>query len=129
VVYARRPGYQSQFSPLLRAQIKADNPFGELLEWLPLNLDRALDVPSLAAKMGLSERTFYRKFIATMGMPPARFVESVRLDEARILLAQGLPLKAIAAKVGLFPTRRLTVAFERRFGLAPAVFREVHGDV
>lgn len=126
VVYARRPGYQSQFSPLLRAQVKADNPFAELLEWLPANLDRTLDVPSLAARTGLSERSFYRKFIAVMEMPPARFVESIRLDEARILLAQGLSLKAIAAKVGLSPTRRLTVVFERRFGVPPALFREIH---
>ena len=26
VLYARRPGYQSQFSPLLQAQMKADIP-------------------------------------------------------------------------------------------------------
>lgn len=26
VLYARRPGYQSQFSPLLQAQVKAENP-------------------------------------------------------------------------------------------------------
>jgi transcriptional regulator GlxA family with amidase domain len=29
VLYARRPGYQSQFSPLLRAQVRADSPFAE----------------------------------------------------------------------------------------------------
>src|SRR5262245_51683631 len=29
VLYARRPGYQSQFSPLLHAQVQADSPFAE----------------------------------------------------------------------------------------------------
>ena len=39
---------------------------------------------------------------------------------------QGLPLKAIAAKVGLRTLARLGQAFERRFGMAPSPFREMH---
>ena len=126
VVYARRPGYQSQFSPLLRAQAKVDSPFAELIGWLQANLHRPLDVPQLAARVGLSERTFYRKFVAATGDSPARFIEAVRLDAARMLLSQGLTLKAIAAHVGLAPTARLTRAFERRFGVSPSLFREMH---
>lgn len=38
VLYARRLGYQSQFSPLLRTQIRADNPFIELIDWIGDNL-------------------------------------------------------------------------------------------
>ena len=34
VLYARRPGYQSQFSPVLKAQAKADAPFGKLVNWM-----------------------------------------------------------------------------------------------
>jgi transcriptional regulator GlxA family with amidase domain len=125
VVYARRPGYQSQFSPLLLAQGKTDGLFADLTSWLQTNLHRRLDVSSLAARSGLSERTFHRKFLAATGQTPARFIESVRLDAARMLLAQGLSLKAIAAKVGL-PTTRLNTAFKRRFGVTPSLFREVH---
>ncbi len=126
VLYARRPGYQSQFSPLLRLQHKADDPFGELIEWLRGNLHGTLDVPTLAARAGLSDRTFYRKFVAVTGESPARVVEALRLDEARVLLSQGLSLKVIAGRVGLSPTTRFTAAFERRFGIAPRLFREMH---
>lgn len=129
VLYARRPGYQSQFSPLLRAQIKADDPFAELINWLQANLDRSLDVPSLAARAGLTERSFYRKFTAATGESPARFIEAVRLDAARTLLTQGLSLKVIAAQVGLSPPDRLTAAFERRFGIPPRLFREMHSSM
>jgi transcriptional regulator GlxA family with amidase domain len=125
VLYARRPGYQSQFGPLLRAQAKADSPFAELIGWLQTNLDGQLDVPTLAARCGLSERSFYRKFLAATGETPARFIESVRLETARILLSQGLSIKAISAQVGLSPTARLTEAFERRFGVTPRLFREM----
>jgi transcriptional regulator GlxA family with amidase domain len=129
VVYARRPGYQSQFSPLLLAQAKADGPFAELTGWLQANLHRPLNVPSLAARLGLSERTFYRKFVAATGVSPAHFIEAVRLDAARTLLSQGLTLKAIAAQVGMAPTARFTRAFERRFGVSPSLFREMHSSV
>lgn len=126
VVYARRPGYQSQFSPLLLAQAKAESPFSELIAWLQANLHRALDVPRLAARAGLSQRSFHRKFVAATGKTPAQFIETIRVDAARLLLLQGLSLKVIAGQVGLSPPVRLTAAFERRFGVTPNLFRQMH---
>ena len=129
VLYARRPGYQSQFSPLLQAQTAAEAPFAALIDWMQDNLDQSLDVPTLAVRAGLSERSFYRKFTEATGKTPAHFVEALRLDAARTLLTQGLPLKAIAGEVGLRSSARLGQAFERRFGMAPSLFREMHaGD-
>lgn len=126
VVYARRPGHQSQFSTLLSAQIRGDNPFVDLVDWIQSHLDHVLDVPTLAARAGLAERSFYRKFVAATGKSPAQFIEALRLDAARTLLARDLPIKAIAAAVGLQP-RRLSAAFERRFGMSPQLFRGIHG--
>lgn len=126
VLYARRPGYQSQFSPLLEVQTEADAPFARLIEWMQAHLDEPLDVPALAARAGLSERSFYRKFVEATGKTPAHFVEGLRLDAARTLLAKGMPLKAIAGRVGLRSSARLGQAFERRFGMAPSLFREMH---
>ena len=59
------------------------------------------------------------------GKSPAQLVETVRLDAARALLSQNLPLKRIVAKVGLYPTRP-SAAFERRFGMALRLFRAMH---
>jgi len=129
VLYARRPGYQSQFSPLLQAQTAAEAPFVGLIDWMQAHLDRPLDVPALAQRAGLSERSFYRKFTEATGKTPTHFVEGLRLDAARTLLAQGLPMKAIAGKVGLSSPARLGHAFERRFGMAPSLFREMHREV
>ncbi|AXV14507.1 AraC family transcriptional regulator [Neorhizobium sp. SOG26] len=129
VLYARRPGYQSQFSPLLQAQVKGDSPFGELIGWIQSNLDQPLEVPLLAARVGMTERTFHRKFAAATGETPARFVEIARLDAARMLLSRGLSLKSVAAQVGLFPPARLAEAFERRFGIAPRLFRDMHAQL
>lgn len=129
ILYARRPGYQSQFSPVLQAQVRRDSPFADLIGWIQTNLDAALDVPALAGRAGLSERTFHRKFTAATGQTPAKFVETARLDAARLLLSRGLSLKSVAAQVGLFPAARLSEAFQRRFGIAPRLFREMHPEL
>jgi transcriptional regulator GlxA family with amidase domain len=128
VLYARRPGYQSQFSPLLQAQSRAESPFAELIAWIMSNLDRSLEVPALAARAGLSERTFHRRFVAATGETPARFIEAARLDAARMLLSRGAALKTVATRVGLAPAARFTEAFERRFGVTPRLFRETHAE-
>lgn len=129
VLYARRPGYQSQFSPVLKAQVKGESPFADLIGWIQSNLDAPLDVPSLAARAGLSERTFHRRFVSATGQTPARYVETARLDAARMLLSRGLSLKSVAAQVGLFPSARLAEVFERRFGIAPRLFRDMHPEL
>ena len=108
--------------------MRADSPFAELIGWIQAHLDAPLDVPVLAERAGLSERTFHRRFFSATGQTPARFVEAARLDAARILLSRGTTLKRVAAQVGLFPASRLARAFERRFGLSPRLYREMHAD-
>lgn len=128
VIYARRPGYQSQFSPLLSAQTHADTPFSELIDWMRAHLTEALNVPRLAARCVLSERSFYRKFTDSTGFTPAHFVEILRLDQARHYLAAGISLKEIATKTGYSSAGQLSKAFDRRFGMTPMLFREMYAD-
>jgi transcriptional regulator GlxA family with amidase domain len=126
VLYARRPGHQSQFSPLLSAQSHADAPFAKLIHWMRDNLSKPLDVPTLAAKMAMSDRSFHRKFTSSIGQTPAHFVETLRLDHTRLLLNSPITLKEIAARAGYTNAGQLSKAFERRFGMSPFLFREMH---
>jgi transcriptional regulator GlxA family with amidase domain len=127
VLYARRPGYQSQFSPVLNAQSRAVAPFADLIDWIRDNLAKPLEVPKLAARVSMSERTFQRNFTRSVGVTPARFVETLRLDQTRVYLAAGLSLKEIATKVGYLTSAQLSKAFDRRFGMTPLLFRQLHG--
>jgi AraC-like DNA-binding protein len=81
---------------------------------------------SLASRARLSERTFYRRFIAATGRTPAAFIQGARLELARTLLLTALPLKSVAARSGLGSTAWLNATFKRRFGLMPSTFRELH---
>jgi transcriptional regulator GlxA family with amidase domain len=126
VLYARRPGHQSQFSPLLKAQEKAGAAFGDLIAWMTDNISKPLDVPTLAARAGMTERTFFRRFTTSVGVSPARFVETLRLDAARSLLDQGEKPKVVAAALGFRSTAQMSLTFERRFGLRPSLLRKLH---
>jgi transcriptional regulator GlxA family with amidase domain len=126
VLYARRPGYQSQFSPVLGAQSQAAAPFTDLIDWIREHLAGPLDVQRLAARVSMSERTFLRHFTRSIGMTPARFVETLRLDQTGAYLAAGMSLKEIAPKVGYLSCTQLSRAFDRRFGMTPSLFRESH---
>jgi transcriptional regulator GlxA family with amidase domain len=125
VVYARRPGHQTQFSSLLRAQARSDAPYAALIDWIHANLREELGVEVLAKRAGQSPRDFYRKFSRATGVTPARFVEDLRLDQVRALLGHALGLKEIAAQTGFGNPVRMSRAFERRFGVKPSMFRQM----
>lgn len=126
VLYARRPGYQSQFSPVLAAQAKANGDFAELIHWIREHMDQDLDVTRLAERVAMSTRNFHRKFTEAIGETPAHFIETVRLDHSRHLLSTAAPLKEIAAKTGYSTQGQFSKAFVRRFGMSPGLFREMH---
>jgi transcriptional regulator GlxA family with amidase domain len=104
----------------------ADAPFSKLIHWMREHLTEVLDVPRLAARVAMSDRSFHRKFTGSTGETPARFVETLRLDQTRVLLVTGITLKEIAAKTGYANAAQLSKAFERRFGISPLLFREMH---
>jgi transcriptional regulator GlxA family with amidase domain len=127
VVYAKRPGTQSQFSRPLAIEAAGDARLERMAQWVETHLSKNLDVDMLAAFAGMSQRSLHRHMRAKLGMTPARFVESIRLDAARRMLdGAGAPLARIAAETGFSSPDHLIRAFERRFGVTPGVYRKLH---
>ena len=124
VVYFRRPGAQSQFSTPLKAQAAAGKRFAKLHNWLVDNLNKAVSVEQMADFAAMSPRNFARVFKARTGMTPNKFLETLRLDRARELLAAGNDsLEHIAEISGFGREERLRRAFLRRFKVTPSQFR------
>lgn len=124
VMYVKRAGGQSQFSTHLAAQSAADPTMDDLLAWIADHLDEDLSVASLADRAAMSNRSFQRKFVEVTGTPPARFVESLRIDTARRMLEEsGAGVAAIARDVGYQREETFMRAFSRRVGLNPGEYR------
>jgi transcriptional regulator GlxA family with amidase domain len=124
VLYARRPGFQSQFSEALVAQTSASDPLGPVVAWLRANLRVSLDVTKLARRAGMSVRSLHRHCREALDTTPAKLVEKLRVEQARTLLATTrLGTKTIAARCGFGSAPRMTRAFERALGVAPHAYR------
>ena len=127
VVERRRPGGQSQFSPLLDLQ-RPEGRFGELIEHVRRHLRSDHRVDALAARACMSPRHFARSFRAETGATPAHAVERLRVEAARAALEGGNPsVQRIAEQCGFGSTERMRRSFQRLLGRPPAAFRRGGG--
>lgn len=125
VVYHRRAGGQSQHSALLELGAKSDR-IQRVLDHARGNLAAALSVQELAEVAHLSPRQFSRAFSAETGQSPAKAIERLRLEAARLLVEQSRhTVEEIAAKTGFSDTERMRRAFLRVFGLPPQALRRI----
>lgn len=125
VVFAHRPGGQSQFSAQLRARPATTPSIAELQRWLGDHLDEDLTVDALAGRVAMSPRTFARAFRGETGTTPAAYVEELRVEAARRLLeSSDLTVAAVAARVGIRHSETLHRAFQRRVGTTPDRYRQ-----
>lgn len=128
VLYVRRPGFQSQWSPALVAQRRSSDPLGRTLAWARRHLDRPLDVATLAAHAGVSARTLHRRCVEHLGITPARLIGQLRVEHARTLLATSrLSGKEIARHCGLRDAAQLTRLVRRDVGVSSRKYRQGNG--
>ncbi len=124
VVFLRRPGNQAQFSAQLAAQTARREPLREVQQWITEHPDDDLSVESLAARARLSPRHFARAFQSETGTTPGRYVERVRLEQARRLLEDtGDGVEEISRACGYGTPEAMRRAFVKALGSAPAEYR------
>ena len=87
VLYHRRAGGQSQHSVLLDMDAKPDR-IQSVLTYAKRNLRASLSVEQLARVAHLSPRQFSRAFHTATGRSPAKAIESLRVETARVMMEQ-----------------------------------------
>jgi transcriptional regulator GlxA family with amidase domain len=124
VVFLRRPGGQSQFSAQIAAPPAEREPLREVQAYIAGNVAADLSVPALAERATMSPRNFARAFRRETGMTPAAYVESVRVEQARIALeGSDAQVESIARHCGFGTVETMRRAFHRRLGVGPAAYR------
>ena len=123
VMFHRRAGGQLQHSTLLDLDAKSDR-IQTALVFAKSNLHAQLTVDRLAEAANLSVRQFTRAFRAETGQSPAKAVENLRLEAARLMVEQGrLPIDVVARETGFADPDRMRRAFLRAFGQPPQAIR------
>ncbi|NUK03260.1 DJ-1/PfpI family protein [Streptomyces lunaelactis] len=124
VVFLRRPGNQAQFSAQLAVQTARREPLRDVQQHITEHPEGDLSVEALAARARLSPRHFARAFQEETGMTPGRYVERVRLEQARRLL-EDTPdgVEEISRACGYGTPEAMRRAFVKVLGSAPAEYR------
>ncbi|WP_248747756.1 GlxA family transcriptional regulator [Pseudomonas sp. MWU12-2037] len=123
VVYHRRTGGQSQFSALLDLDPKSDR-IQSALAFAQENLREDLSVEQLAQVAHLSPRQFSRLFRAETGQSPAKAIEHLRLEAARLMMESGWhSIDVVARDTGFADPERMRRAFLRAYGQPPQMIR------
>ena len=123
VMHQRRSGGQTQHSEMLELSPKSDR-VQDALNYARKNLSRSLSVEELAGAANLSPRQFSRVFTLETGSSPAKAVEGLRLEAARLMIEQERhPLEIVARETGFRDRRHMREAFVRGFGVPPQVLR------
>ena len=122
-MHQRRSGGQSQHSEILSLAPRSDR-IARALEHARRHLAQSLSVEELAAAANLSPRQFSRVFTAETGQSPAKAVERLRLEAARLMIERSRhPLEVVARETGFRDRRHLREAFMRGFGKPPQSLR------
>ncbi|EDX79522.1 transcriptional regulator, AraC family protein [Brevundimonas sp. BAL3] len=88
--------------------------------------DRAWDVETLAAAVGVTRETLRKNFRAGLGVTVAGFIRSVRLDWANERLISGRETRSvadIAVAAGFRSSSTFSRAYFERFGINPSLAR------
>jgi transcriptional regulator GlxA family with amidase domain len=124
VLFLRRPGNQSQFSAMLRAQEPEREPLREIQRQVLDDVAARHTIEAMAERAHMSPRNFARAFRAQTGVTPARYVESVRLEAARRRLEETAePVESIARSCGFASAEAMRRSFLRTLHVGPSEYR------
>jgi transcriptional regulator GlxA family with amidase domain len=123
VMHHRRAGGQSQHSELLALSPKSDR-IQNAIAFAEKNLGSSLSVEKLAEVANLSPRQFSRAFQTETGQSPAKAVEKLRVEAARLMIESSHhPIEVVARETGFVDRRRMREAFLRTLGQPPQIIR------
>lgn len=115
---------------------KYGQPFEKCIPECPQEIERACEFirPHFSERLyldqichyaGLSKSTLLRAFTKSKGVTPYRYLETIRINEAKSLLEKGMQPIDAAVHTGFSDQSHFTNYFSSFIGLTPGVYREI----
>jgi transcriptional regulator GlxA family with amidase domain len=130
----REQRYYSSFSPNFH---HGDRPILDVQRWLQTSGARDTNLQAMAARAGLGERTFLRRFQKATGLRPTEYCQQLRVGKARELLEfTNQAVDRIARSIGYEDAGAFRKVFHKVVGISPSAYRkrfsltarELHGN-
>jgi len=100
-----------------------DESIQEAMRYMRANADGALSVELIARHVAMSPSHFAHRFRAVARVSPMRYLKQIRMHEARaLLLAPGLRVGEVVARVGYESASHFARDFKSYFGAPPGEF-------
>ncbi|RDT00297.1 helix-turn-helix domain-containing protein, partial [Burkholderia contaminans] len=126
-VWQRRGGGRTAFWTWLEVRARSDR-VQVALTYGSEDLARNLSVERLAEAARLGRRQFSRVFREETGQSPAKAVERLRVEAARLMMETSRhPIEIIARETGFGDRERMRQAFLRAFGQPPQTIQRASG--
>lgn len=117
----REQRFYMAFSPQLT---HGDPAILKVQHWLQTHSGDKVTLPMMAAKAGLGDRTFLRRFQRAAQLNPGLYLQHLRMGKARDLLEQSvLAVDEIAWRVGYEDPSAFRKTFHKILGLSPGEYR------
>lgn len=115
---------------------KYGQPFEKCIPECPQKIERACEfihqhfserlyLDQICHYAGLSKSTLLRAFTKSKGITPYRYLETIRINEAKSLLEKGMQPIDTAMHTGFSDQSHFTNYFSSFIGLTPGVYREI----
>lgn len=125
VIQPHRDGAQKQQIEHPVARSRESQRLGMLYDFLHQHLAESHSVRSLAERVGMSERTFLRRFQDATGKTPARWLLDERLQLAQHYLATSRhSMEKIAELTGFGNAKNLRLRFQQHLAINPLAYRK-----
>lgn len=125
VLHLKRPGVQTQFGNALPDYQMLSSFTKEVRDWLKDKLEQPISIENIAESMNMSVRNFSRVFLKESGMTPGKFLEKMRLDQAKNMLEYtDISIELVAEKCGFGSVVSLRRLFLKYLSLSPTQYRK-----
>jgi len=123
--------YSSDVSPATAPRTRHrldERRLRRVLDYMHGNLETQIGLDDLARVAHLSPFHFHRMFRGRLGMPPHRYLSTLRLERAKALLALGRqPIAEVSLACCFSSQSNFTRAFHRATGATPLQYRRQSG--
>ena len=95
-----------------------------MAQYIGEHLSEDISLATLAEVARLSPYHFVRTFKQSFGLPPHRYLSSLRMQQAKSLLANpAMSVTQIGVNLGFSETSSFTTTFRKHTGLTPTAYR------
>jgi transcriptional regulator GlxA family with amidase domain len=104
--------------------LKPDPMVAKAAHWLQLRFAQKPQLSELSEALAIHPRTLSRRFVASMGMTPVQYLQALRLEAAKRMLARSdRKVDRVAYLVGYSDPGFFKTLFQKQTGLTPGEYR------